>query len=602
MSSEKEELKQGSENQAPEKQEMEGQDSKDQATDNQGLEKKQGSDDQQTEASSGEQEGNQQSEKQDSKESGDSDAGADDQEDSKQSGDTSSNEDKAVPELPQLKLPIVKDLKSNLKVLQEVFKDCSDFVFREIKREGYPDVCLSYLEGIVISLEVQDHIILPLVRGVDLANVHGASEDIELEKVPISLSHVKKAKTWREAADGVTDGCVLVLVEENDEALLFDLKGGLRRSVQEPQTEGVVRGPREGFTEMIRANTGLIRFKLKTPMLKMENFTLGTETKTSVVLAYIKGIARDDLIDDVRQRVKKINIDGVLESGYIEELIEDHPYSPFPQLHYTERPDTVVANLLEGRFCILVDGTPFALLGPVTMWQMLQASEDYYERFFISNFLRWIRLFFMMVALFLPALYIAITTFHQDMLPTTLIISIAAAREAIPFPALVEALLMEISFEALREAGVRLPKAVGQAVSILGALVIGQAAVTAGIVSAPMVIIVSMTGIASFTIPRFNFAITLRLLRFPIMVLAGSLGLFGIVIGTVLISAHLTQLTSFGQPYLLGVSPYRKGESKDIIMRVPWWKMIFKPSSTPNHERKRMDKGMNGSPNSDEGW
>ncbi|MFD1139291.1 spore germination protein [Paenibacillus urinalis] len=591
MSSGKDEMKQGSE---------------DQASDNEELEKKQGSDDQQTEKekSSEEQEWKSSSEKQDSGESGDSeDSGSDgdEQEDSKQSAD-SSNEDNAVPELPQLKLPIAEDLKSNLGVLQEVFKDCSDFVFREIKHEGYPDVCLSYLEGIVISLEVQDHIILPLVRGVDLANVQGASEDIELEKVPISLSHVKKAKTWREAADGVTDGCVLVLVEDNDEALLFDLKGGLRRSVQEPQTEGVVRGPREGFTEMIRANTGLIRFKLKTPMLKMENFTLGTETKTSVVLAYIKGIARDALIDDVRQRIKKINIDGVLESGYIEELIEDHPYSPFPQLHYTERPDTVVANLLEGRFCILVDGTPFALLGPVTMWQMLQASEDYYERFFISNFLRWIRLFFMMVALFLPALYIAITTFHQDMLPTTLIISIAAAREAIPFPALVEAMLMEISFEALREAGVRLPKAVGQAVSILGALVIGQAAVTAGIVSAPMVIIVSMTGIASFTIPRFNFAITLRLLRFPIMILAGTLGLFGIVIGTVLITAHLTQLTSFGQPYLLGVSPYRKGESKDIIMRVPWWKMIFKPSSTPNHERKRMDKGMNGSPNSDEGW
>lgn len=225
MSSEKEELKQGSEDQTP---------------DNQGLEKKQESDEQQTEASSGEQEGNQQSNKQDSKESGDSDA--DDQEDSKPSGDTSSNEDKAVPELPQLKLPIVKDLKSNLEVLQEVFKDCSDFVFREIKHEGYPDVCLSYLEGIVISLEVQDHIILPLVRGVDLANVQGASEDIELEKVPISLSHVKKAKTWREAADGVTDGCVLVLVEDNDEALLFDLKGGLRRSVQEPQTEGGCQG------------------------------------------------------------------------------------------------------------------------------------------------------------------------------------------------------------------------------------------------------------------------------------------------------------------------------------------------------------------------
>lgn len=271
-------------------------------------------------------------------------------------------------------------------------------------------------------------------------------------------------------------------------------------------------------------------------------------------------------------------------------------------MEYTERPDTVTAQLLEGRFAIFVDGTPFALIGPVTMWQMMQASEDYYERFFISNMVRWIRFLFLIMALFLPALYVAVTTYHHDMLPTTLILSIAAARESIPFPALVEALMMEISFEALREAGIRLPKTVGQAVSILGALVIGQAAVQAGIVSAPIVIVVSLTGIASFTIPRFNFAITVRLLRFPIMLMAGMFGLFGIIIATTLVATHLTKLTSFGVPYMSGYSPYNHTDQKDIIVRAPWWKMIKRPSWIRKDNNKREKEKMNGTSTTEEGW
>lgn len=271
-------------------------------------------------------------------------------------------------------------------------------------------------------------------------------------------------------------------------------------------------------------------------------------------------------------------------------------------MEYTERPDTVTAQLLEGRFAIFVDGTPFALIGPVTMWQMMQASEDYYERFFISNMVRWIRFLFLIMALFLPAIYVAVTTYHHDMLPTTLILSIAAARESIPFPALVEALMMEISFEALREAGIRLPKTVGQAVSILGALVIGQAAVQAGIVSAPIVIVVSLTGIASFTIPRFNFAITVRLLRFPIMLMAGLFGLFGIIIATTLIATHLTKLTSFGVPYMSGYSPYNHTDQKDIVVRAPWWKMTKRPSWIGKDNNKRAKEKMNGTPTTEEGW
>jgi len=223
---------------------------------------------------------------------------------------------------------------------------------------------------------------------------------------------------------------------------------------------------------------------------------------------------------------------------------------------------------------------------------MLKSSEDYYERFYFGTFVLWLRYFFLFLSLFLPAIYVAITTFHQDLLPTSLVLSIAAARESIPFPAVIEALIMETSFEALREAGIRLPKTVGQAVSILGALVIGQAAVQAGIVSAPIVIIVSLTGIASFTIPRFNFAITIRLLRFPLLFMASAFGLFGIIIGTLWMLIHLSGLHSFGVPYLSGISPLRRDELKDILIRSPWWRMINRPSTAlPSNRKRETGKG-----------
>lgn len=531
--------------------------------------------------------------------SGKSSKGSDKYNTSASTTDSSKYVPLGLPSPPILKQPINAMHKNQIEALKEIFSNSSDVVFRNVMVTPELQGLLVYIEGIVNSADIQEHMLRPLIRG--LIQQRTDEPDVPIDDTRIELTQVKRVQTWAAATEGVLASSVLLVMDGEAEAWLFNVKGGIRRGVEEPQTESVIRGPREGFTETLRMNTALLRFKLKTPALKMVSMTLGSDTKTDVVLTYLEGLADPHLIQDAKKRLEKIEIDGILESGYIEELIEDHPNSPFPQMHYSERPDTVAANLLEGRFSILVDGTPFALIAPVTMWQMLQASEDYYERFFITNLVRWIRFLFVAIAMFLPALYIAITTFHQDMLPTTLILSIAGAREAIPFPALIEALIMELSFEALREAGVRLPKTVGQAVSILGALVIGQAAVQAGIVSAPMVIIVSMTGIASFTIPRFNFAITVRLLRFPIMLLAGMLGLYGIVIGLVLISVHLTQMTSFGVPYLSGLSPYHKKDTKDILVRVPWWKMINRPS-TVHRDRKRMARDINGSPEAEEGW
>ncbi|OAB43024.1 spore germination protein [Paenibacillus glacialis] len=505
-----------------------------------------------------------------------------------------------LPSPPIEEEPLQKDLARNIETLKKIFADCSDIVYRNIQVAQGQDAILFYIEGIVFAQEIEAQMLKPLIIGY-VENEDGDSIESP-QNTRVSLLQASKATTWGDIITAVINSCVVLLIEGTAEAHIFNVRGGLRRGVEEPQTESVIRGPKEGFTETLRLNTALIRFKLKTPKLKMVNFVIGEETKTDIVLSYIEGLVDPKQLRDVTKRLKDIKIDGILESGYIEELIEDHPYSPFPQMQYTERPDTVAAQLLEGAFAIVVDGTPFVLIGPVSLWQLMQASEDYYERFFISNFVRLLRYFFVLIAIFLPGLYIAVVTFHQDMLPSRLILSIAAAREAVPFPVLVEALMMEVAFEALREAGIRLPKTVGQAVSILGALVIGQAAVEAGIVSAPMVIIVSLTGIASFTIPRFNLAIAVRLLRFPFMIMAGIFGLFGIVITFVWILVHLSQLTSFGRPYLEGVSPYYKKNQKDVFIRMPWWKMIHRPQGTTKENNKRMEKGINGTPKPEKGW
>jgi spore germination protein KA len=484
--------------------------------------------------------------------------------------------------------PLQPDLKANLDRLRHILQDCSDIVFHTFSLKGGRNALLVYTEGIVDSAETHLHMLMPLLFLMDPYLAENGGEDVATRGV--SLSQMERIGSVEQAVEAILTSSVLLLVDGYAGGAVFNVKGGVRRGVQEPNSEVVIRGPREGFTENLRVNTALLRFKIKSPDLKMVRFVKGTYTRTDIVLAYIDGVADRRVVQEARRRIEAIEINSVLESGYIEELIEDHPNSPFPQLQYTERPDTVAGQLLEGRFAILVDGTPFVMIGPITLWQLLQASEDYYERYFISNLIRWLRFAFALIALYLPALYVAVITFHPDMLPTTLLLSVAAAREAIPFPALVEALIMEVSFEALREAGIRLPKTVGQAVSILGALVIGQAAVEAGIVSAPVVIIVSLTGIASFTIPRFSLAIAIRILRFVMIFAGAAFGLFGLVIATIIMVAHMCNLNSFGVPYLSGVAPFRGRDQQDIFIRAPWARMNYTSGTYSQDNQKRTDK------------
>jgi hypothetical protein len=470
-------------------------------------------------------------------------------------------------------------LSENLALLKETFKGCGDIVYRLCKlgAEQTIHAVVISTDGLVNNNLVNNDIMKSLMQGSRLLEPGGnmgpqQAFSFILEGL-LNIGDVKEEMKMTEIVDSILRGDTAILIDGVSTAIIANTRGVEMRAVSEPETESVVRGPRQGFTENVRTSTALIRRIIKTPQLKMEPFKVGELTKTEIIVAYIQGIADEQVVEEVRLRIQRINVDSILESGYVEELIEDNPFSPFPQIAHTERPDKAAAELLEGRVIILVDGTPFVLIVPTVFIQFLQSSEDYYERYLMSFAIRAIRYLFFAVALVFPSAYIAATTYHQEMLPTSLLISIAGAREGVPFPAFFEALLMEITFEALREAGVRLPKTVGSAISIVGALVIGESAVRAGIVSPAMVIVVGLTAIASFTIPAFNVAITVRLLRFPMMVLAAVLGFYGIILGIIAMLIHMCSLRSFGVPYFSPVAPFEWRGMKDMIFRAPWWKM-----------------------------
>ncbi|SFS63043.1 spore germination protein [Paenibacillus sp. BC26] len=474
---------------------------------------------------------------------------------------------------------LTSDLDQNELIFKRIFDKSSDIVFRTIQSAGQKQWIVIFFACSVEEELIDKHILQPLITG----NNHREQSTVQAEALDDHM--ITAAKTYvtssvSEIVNHLLDSHAIVLTRADNHAMMIKVKGSKQRSLEEPSSEPVIRGPRDGFIESISTNIGLIRTRLKTSRLKMESISIGELTQTTLVISYIKGIAEDSIVEEVRQRVSRIKIDGILDSAYIEEFIEDSPYSLFPLVHSTERPDVVAAELLEGKIAILVDTSPFVLIVPMTFWTGMQASEDYYVRWPIATFVRWIRLIFIFIAVFAPPLYVAVTTFHQEMIPTNLVLSIAASRESVPFPALIEALLMEVIFEALREAGIRLPKQIGQAVSIVGALVIGQSAVQAGIISAPVVIIVSITGIAAFTIPRYSFANGIRLLRFPILFLAGTLGLYGIVLGFLGILLHLTALRSFGIPYFEPIAPLSLSSLKDVLIRAPIWARTHRPQAT----------------------
>lgn len=479
---------------------------------------------------------------------------------------------------------ILRDLDQNIEVIHRILGKSDDLIVRRFRigKNKKVDSAIIYIDGLINSDLINEYVMKSLMIDLDDWDQEGCGEVrtqlsnlISLHGLPVN--EIGETETFARMVSSILAGDTVLLVDFLDKAFLCNTKGMPKRNVSEPQTESVVRGPRDGFTEEVRVNTAQIRKRLKDPDVRVNNLFVGQRTNTSVNIVYIEGIADPKVVKEVEDRIKAIKTDAVLESGYIEQYIEDYKWSPFPQLQNTERPDKAVASILEGKVVIVVDGTPFVLIAPSVWNQFYQSPEDYYERFYIGTFIRGVRIVSMIIALTLPSLYIAFSSFHPEMIPSRLVIAMAAGRSTVPFPSIVEAMLMEFSIEILREASVRLPGPIGPTIGIVGALVIGEAAVSAGIVSPIMVIIVALTTICSFASPSYSAAIALRMLRFPMMAAASVLGLYGIMVLIILIFIHLSALKSFGVPYLSPFAPSRPTDMKDTLIRSPFSWMKKRP-------------------------
>uniref|UniRef100_UPI00406C8AC3 spore germination protein n=1 Tax=Paenibacillus sp. FSL P2-0089 TaxID=2954526 RepID=UPI00406C8AC3 len=466
---------------------------------------------------------------------------------------------------PQEKLP--DSLSAFIEGIQVRLGTSTDIIYRFITL-GPSSVVVVYIEGMA------DPQALMKAIHEDAGQFNEFSEPQPerclklLQDRTLSLGKVGGITNYTEVETELLAGNSVIYIDGSTHALSAGTEALKQRSVEDAVSQSVVRGPREGFTESLRENTALIRRRIQNPKLRIEQRKLGEQTQTNVAVMYIEGNADPEVLQELRRRLDAAKLDSVLESNYIEEMIQDQRYSPFPTVYNTERPDSAASALLEGRIAILVEGTPFILVVPALLVQFFQSSEDYYQRSDFATLVRMLRFFCFAIALLTPSFYIAITTFHQEMIPTTLLISLIGQREGIPFPAFLEAYIMEITFEILREAGIRLPKSIGQSVSIVGTLVIGQAAVDAGLVSAAMVIVVSITAIANFTLPAFNVGISVRMLRFVLMVIAASFGLFGIIIALIILGLHLCSLESMGIPYMTSFAPMRRQSQKDTFIRL----------------------------------
>ncbi|MEN6316365.1 MAG: spore germination protein [Clostridiaceae bacterium] len=487
------------------------------------------------------------------------------------------------------------DMTSNIEAIKKVMGNPGDIQVRE-----FAIICGIEISAAIIAIKglskhdlINGQILSSLMldmRFKDAETVNEVFDRIKQNNLPDV--YVNEEANIENIVSELISGNSVLLLDKAEKALVMGSQGWKERQVSQPITENVVRGPRDGFIENIDSNIALIRRRIKSFDLRVDSFKAGTQTKTDLYVVYLSGIAREEVVNEVKKRLGRIEIDSILESGYIEELIEDSPLSPFPMIEHSERPDKVSAAILEGRVAIMVDTTPFVLLVPTIFIQFMQSADDYYERYLIGSLTRSVRIAAYFISVILPALYIALTSYHQEMIPTPLALSIAASREGVPFPSIGEALIMEATFEILREAGLRLPQQTGQAVSIVGGIVIGQAAVQAGIVSQAMVIIVALTGISSFAIPAFNAAGSGRLLRFPLMLFAAFLGLPGILAGLSIITIHLCGLRSFGVSYLDPFISADKAVLDDTVIRKPWWSMLYLPGIIARKGKMRMRPGM----------
>ncbi|NMD70904.1 spore germination protein [Bacillus sp. DNRA2] len=466
------------------------------------------------------------------------------------------------------------DLQNNIDSLQGLFEACDDLNVHYIKIKSYPG-CLIYFNEMVNRDAMQQ-----IETGLtNITEAISSKDDISpYINQQFAYSYLMNVSSFESIAEHILEGNTILMVNNLETAFVFKTSEVVGRQISIPEKEQTIRGPQEGFVEDLHKNVLLIRKKLKTTALKIDQLTIGKQVKTKISVMYIKGKAKAEVVAEVHQRLAQIETDGILDSHFVESKIKDEPWSPLPTVFSTERPDRICGSLIDGKVAILVDGSPYVLTVPALFVEFLHSGEDYYDGALAATIIRWVRFLGLFVTLILPAFYIALITFHQDLLQNPFLIRIAANREALPYPALIEAIFMYLTYELLREAGLRMPKPFGGSiVTILGLVLIGQAAVHAGIVGPIMAIVVSVTALTSFILPNYAFHQIIRFSGLPLLILAGFFGFMGIIVGLMFGLTYLISIRSFGTPYFFPVSPARKENWKDVFIRAPRWAMDTRP-------------------------
>lgn len=490
-----------------------------------------------------------------------------------------------------------KSLDQNIDIIKETLGNANDLIIRQLQLQGAEDVRIAVLgiDGLIDTNQAQQFIVhvlaidLSLVNGIETRS-NGIFQTIFESR--ISMMDAKCAQTFEDLYTNLLSGHIIVLVDGIDQLMIFDCKGWQMRSITEPQTEQSLYGPKDCFVETIRTNTATIRRRIKDPNLRFDAHVVGTVMKSDVFVAYIEGIANPEVVQDVNERIKSLDIDGVLDSSELMQLIEDHHITIFPRLTQTERPDKVTAALMQGSLAILVDGSPFVTVGPAYFATMFQITDDYYSRPLIATLTRLLRYASFLMVILVPGLYVAISTYHQEMIPTVLLITIINQRSANPFPTYIETLIILFLFEVIREASLRKPGAVGDSMTIVGSLIIGQTIVQAGLVSYMVIIIVSITSIAGYILSSSRLNNATRILTFVFLFLGAAFGLYGITIGFIILILHLSSLTTLDQPYLAPMAPFNLHDQEDQFLRLPISWMKYRPSvyKTGNRTRHNIKK------------
>lgn len=492
---------------------------------------------------------------------------------------------------------INKNIDENIRYLEKKFKDCSDIVKRKfpIGEDRLVNLFIMYID-VMTDKNFIDNIMANLMLEIREADPKYSElkENIfeALKNGGIPTPDLREEVNFEVAVDEILAGNTLLFIDGFEKAIVLSTKGFPRRSVSNADTEVVVQGSKEAFTETFRVNTVLIRRRIRDTKLKLKQMRLGRRSKTDIGIMYIEDLVREEILQEVLKRLKNIDIDAILDSGYIEQFIEDDFISPFPQMQMTERPDKVASALFEGRIAIIVDNTPFVIIVPTVLASFYQSAEDYYQRWEIMSFTRIIRYVAGLLAVCLPGLYITITVYHPSMIPMELILKMAEARQTVPIPTVLEIILMELAFETLREAGIRLPQAIGSTLGIVGGIIIGQAAVEAGLVSPVVVIVVALTAICSFAIPNVSLVAGYRLVKYFIIILSSLLGFFGFCVGVIICLIHLVNLKSFGIPYLypfVSSKNYGLRDIKDTFLKLPIFMVKKRPIFTKKSERVRLN-------------